>query len=340
MVRRGTVFSHAAFRYVDVVFGAAAAASLLTFALGVTLAPGEAVAPGVVLLIGGAGVLVAGVALVVLVLRMLLAQAVARRRRGAAPAGRAGRGDLMPIVVDIDVMLARRKMSVGALAEQRRDHARQPGGAQERSRQGGALHDARRTLRGARVPARRPAALGARVRRCGESTSGRRPSDELELAVGGGVGLVAGVVGQGVVAGTVAGGLSWCRCRRRGTSGGRGGRGTSRVGRRNPPRCSRRSRWARAIRWGSVWKRRFRPRSRTWESPPRTAGIIPARQASRRASPGERRPPVSSDAAFEATDEGFEGHGDHHGRAHPAGLAHRRCGPQSRCTRRTPTPSR
>src|SRR4249919_3689899 len=72
MVRRGTVFSHAAFRYVDIVFGAASAASLLTFALGVTLAP------GVVLLIGGLAVLVGGVALIVLVLRMLLAQAVAR----------------------------------------------------------------------------------------------------------------------------------------------------------------------------------------------------------------------------------------------------------------------
>ena len=77
MVRRGTVFSHAAFRYVDVVFGAIVVASLLAFSLGVTLAPGEDVAPGLVLLIGGAGVLVAGVALVVLVLRMLLAQAVA-----------------------------------------------------------------------------------------------------------------------------------------------------------------------------------------------------------------------------------------------------------------------
>jgi hypothetical protein len=78
MVRRGTVFSHAAFRYVDVVIGAAAVASLLMFGLGVTLAPGEAVAPGIVLLIGGAAVLIAGVALLVLVLRMLLAQAVAR----------------------------------------------------------------------------------------------------------------------------------------------------------------------------------------------------------------------------------------------------------------------
>lgn len=78
MVRRGTVFSHGAFRYVDIVFGAIAAASLLMFALGVVLAPGETVAPGIVLLIGGAAGLIAGVALVVAVLRMLLAQAVDR----------------------------------------------------------------------------------------------------------------------------------------------------------------------------------------------------------------------------------------------------------------------
>ncbi|MER5223593.1 DUF2975 domain-containing protein [Streptomyces flaveus] len=78
MVRRGTVFSHAAFRYVDVVTGAFVTAALLVFALGVVLAPGEAVAPGVVLLLGGVGLAVLGVALIVLVLRMLLAQAVAR----------------------------------------------------------------------------------------------------------------------------------------------------------------------------------------------------------------------------------------------------------------------
>ncbi len=78
MARRGTVFSDAAFRYVHVVIGAFVAAALLVFALGALLAPGEAVAPGVVLLIGGAGLAVLGVALIVLVLRMLLAQAVAR----------------------------------------------------------------------------------------------------------------------------------------------------------------------------------------------------------------------------------------------------------------------
>ncbi|MFD0143641.1 MULTISPECIES: DUF2975 domain-containing protein [unclassified Streptomyces] len=78
MMRRGTVFSHAAFRYVDVITGAFVAAALLVFALGTILAPGEAVAPGVVLLLGGVGLGILGVGLIVLVLRMLLAQAVAR----------------------------------------------------------------------------------------------------------------------------------------------------------------------------------------------------------------------------------------------------------------------
>ena len=78
MVRRGTVFSPAAFRYVDVMIGAAVAAALIAFTFGVILAPGEAVPPGIVLLIGGVGAMAAGIALVILVMRMLLAQAVAR----------------------------------------------------------------------------------------------------------------------------------------------------------------------------------------------------------------------------------------------------------------------
>src|SRR4051794_5990343 len=81
MVRRGTVFSPAAFRYVDTVIGAIAAASVLTFGIAVVAAysnrttPGDAVAPGLVALICGASLIIAGVALIVLVLRMLLAQA-------------------------------------------------------------------------------------------------------------------------------------------------------------------------------------------------------------------------------------------------------------------------
>ena len=78
MVRRGTVFSHAAFRYVHIVIGAIVAAAVLMFAFAVVLAPGEAVPPGMILLMGGVVVAILGVALVVLVLRMLLAQAVAR----------------------------------------------------------------------------------------------------------------------------------------------------------------------------------------------------------------------------------------------------------------------
>lgn len=78
MVRAGTVFSDAAFRYVDLIIGAIACASGLLFALGVVLAPGEAVPPGMVLLLGGAGLVVAGIALVVVVMRSLLRQAVAR----------------------------------------------------------------------------------------------------------------------------------------------------------------------------------------------------------------------------------------------------------------------
>ena len=77
MVRRGTVFSHAAFRFVDIIFGAIAVASLLMFGIAVILAPGET-APGIVLLICGASLMIAGVALIVLVMRTLLAQAVAR----------------------------------------------------------------------------------------------------------------------------------------------------------------------------------------------------------------------------------------------------------------------
>ncbi|MEV4948930.1 DUF2975 domain-containing protein [Streptomyces sp. NPDC053755] len=78
MVRRGTVFSPAAFRYVHIVIGAFVAAAVLVFALAVVLAPGEAVAPGVVLLVCGASLAILGLALIVLVLRMLLAQAVER----------------------------------------------------------------------------------------------------------------------------------------------------------------------------------------------------------------------------------------------------------------------
>jgi protein-S-isoprenylcysteine O-methyltransferase Ste14 len=78
MVRRGTVFSHAAFRYVDVIIGAIVAAALVWFAVTAVNAPGQRADPGVTLIMGGIGVAILGVALIVLVLRMLLAQAVTR----------------------------------------------------------------------------------------------------------------------------------------------------------------------------------------------------------------------------------------------------------------------
>ena len=78
MVRRGTVFSHAAFRYVDVVIGAITAAALLWFALTAVLAPHHQDNPGITVIMGGIGMAALGGALIVLVLRMLLAQAVAR----------------------------------------------------------------------------------------------------------------------------------------------------------------------------------------------------------------------------------------------------------------------
>jgi hypothetical protein len=78
MVRRGTVFTHAAFRYVDIMIGAIVAAALVWFAATAINAPGQREDPGVTVIMGGIGVAILGVALLVLVLRMLLAQAVAR----------------------------------------------------------------------------------------------------------------------------------------------------------------------------------------------------------------------------------------------------------------------
>src|SRR6201991_763534 len=78
MVRRGTVFSHSAFRYVDIVIGAIVAAALVWFTVTAINAPGQRDDPGVTLIMGGIGVAILGVALIVVVLRMLLAQAVAR----------------------------------------------------------------------------------------------------------------------------------------------------------------------------------------------------------------------------------------------------------------------
>lgn len=83
MVGRGTVFSHAAFRFVDLIIGAIGAAAVLTLSVAVVArfanhaVPGDEVAPGLVGLICGFALVIAGVALLVYVMRTLLAQAVA-----------------------------------------------------------------------------------------------------------------------------------------------------------------------------------------------------------------------------------------------------------------------
>ena len=84
MVRRGTVFSTAAFRDVDRVIAAIGTASVLVLGVAVVArfanhaTPGDEVAPGLVGLICGLALVVAGVALVVYVMRSLLVQAVSR----------------------------------------------------------------------------------------------------------------------------------------------------------------------------------------------------------------------------------------------------------------------
>lgn len=84
LVRRGTVFSQEAFRHVDRIIAAVAAGAVLVFAIAVVArtanrtTPGDEVAPGLVGLICGLALVVGGVALLVYVLRALLAQAVAR----------------------------------------------------------------------------------------------------------------------------------------------------------------------------------------------------------------------------------------------------------------------
>ncbi|HWS50094.1 MAG TPA: DUF2975 domain-containing protein [Microbacterium sp.] len=76
-VRRGSIFSASSFRYVDVIIGAFAAAAVLAFALAVLLAPGS-IAPGVVALVCGAALVLGGIALLVVVMKALLRQAIDR----------------------------------------------------------------------------------------------------------------------------------------------------------------------------------------------------------------------------------------------------------------------
>lgn len=78
MVHRNTIFSFAALPFVHAIAVAIGAAAGLLWLVGVVSAPGEEVAPGMVLLIGGAGAALAAVALLVWVLRTVLLHAVER----------------------------------------------------------------------------------------------------------------------------------------------------------------------------------------------------------------------------------------------------------------------
>lgn len=82
-VRRGSVFSESSFRYVDVIIGAIVAAAVLAFALAVLLAPGG-IAPGIVGLICGASLVLGGMALLVVVMKQLLRQAIDREHEARA----------------------------------------------------------------------------------------------------------------------------------------------------------------------------------------------------------------------------------------------------------------
>ncbi|WP_369373975.1 DUF2975 domain-containing protein [Promicromonospora sp. Populi] len=79
LVRRDAVFSPAAFRWVDVIIAAAAGAGVLALGLLLWLSGQTAetgVQPGIALMLIGSSVLAGGIALLVGVLRSLLAKAV------------------------------------------------------------------------------------------------------------------------------------------------------------------------------------------------------------------------------------------------------------------------
>jgi hypothetical protein len=83
LVRRDAVFTPRAFRDVDVIIGSVVAVAAVVLAFGLLLVPGEA-APGVVALVCGAALVLAGLALLVVVMRTLLARAIARETEALA----------------------------------------------------------------------------------------------------------------------------------------------------------------------------------------------------------------------------------------------------------------
>lgn len=75
LVHKDAVFSPVSFRYVNMMAATFTSAAVLALSLAVLLAPGD-IAPGVVGLLCGAGLVLAGIALLVVVMRRLLVQAI------------------------------------------------------------------------------------------------------------------------------------------------------------------------------------------------------------------------------------------------------------------------
>ncbi len=82
-VRKGSMFSESSFRYVDIIIWLISASAVIAFAIAVLLVPGHA-APGVVGLICGAALVLGGMALLVLVMKTLLRQAIDREAEASA----------------------------------------------------------------------------------------------------------------------------------------------------------------------------------------------------------------------------------------------------------------
>lgn len=77
LVRRGTVFSATAFRYVDVIIASILVAAIDVLVIAILLAPGDT-APGIVGIVCGISLVLGGMALLVVVMRTLLKQAIQR----------------------------------------------------------------------------------------------------------------------------------------------------------------------------------------------------------------------------------------------------------------------
>lgn len=82
-VRKGSVFSESSFRYVDVIVWTIAAAAVLALLMAVLLASGTT-APGIVGLVCGASLVLGGMALLVVVMKTLLRQAIEREAEARA----------------------------------------------------------------------------------------------------------------------------------------------------------------------------------------------------------------------------------------------------------------